>query len=77
MSGHVIAYAGGLIFYHNILCFFCRSVQFYKKNKQTKQNKNTELNSNMHNGFKLIKKINISLLWSWLDWGLDGINMEF
>ena len=22
MSGHVIAYAGGLIFYHNILCFF-------------------------------------------------------
>ena len=36
MSGHVIAYAGDLNFYHNILFFFSWSVKFYLKNK-TKQ----------------------------------------
>ena len=46
MSGHVIAYAGDLNFYHNIRCFFCRSVQFYLKR---------ESDINMHNGFKLSK----------------------
>ena len=48
MSGHVIAYAGDLNFYHNILCFICRGVQFHLKKKQKKN----ELNSDMHNGFK-------------------------
>ena len=55
MSGRVIAYAGDFKFYHNILYFFCGSVQFYLKNKKNK-NKKRELNSNMHNGFKLSKK---------------------
>ena len=29
------------------------------------------------NWAKKKKKIHISLMWSWLDYGLDGINMEF
>ena len=56
MSGHVIAYAGDLNFYHNIQ----RCPILFKKRKG-------ELNSNMHNGFKLSKTIYISLMWSWLD----------
>ena len=31
MSGHVIIYAGDLNRYHNVICFFCRSAQFYLK----------------------------------------------
>ena len=69
MFGHVIEYAGDLNFYHNILCFFA-----WVSNSILKKR---ELNSNMHNGFKLSKKILISLMWSWLDYGLDGINMEY
>ena len=51
MSGYVIAYAGDLNFCHNILCFFAGVTNSIKKR---------ELNSNMHNGFKLNKKIHIS-----------------
>ena len=51
ISGHVIGYAGDSNFYHTFLCLFCRSVQLYLKKKKR------ELNNNMHNGFKLSKKM--------------------
>ena len=52
MSGHVIAYAGDLNFYHNLFSFFVQECPILFKKR--------ELNSNMHNEFKLSKKIHIS-----------------
>ena len=45
MSGRVIAYAGDLNFYHDILCFLCRGLQFYLKT-QNKTKQKRELNRN-------------------------------
>ena len=53
MSGHVIAYAGDLNFYHNILSFLQECTIIFKKQNKTKQKK--ELDSNLRNGFKLSK----------------------
>ena len=40
MSGHVIAYAGDLNFYHNILCFLQECPIVFKKQNKTKKGVN-------------------------------------
>ena len=56
MSGHVIAYAGDLNFYHNILNFFAGGSNSIKKKREENKTKKRELNSDMHNELKLSKK---------------------
>ena len=52
MPGHVIAHAGDLNFYHITFFAFFAGVSNSMKN-----NTKRELNSNMHNGFKLSKNV--------------------